>query len=417
MRHAIAAEEAALRAVVSDAEALLAPLLMPLMPLLSAAPALGAASLTVWLVLPPALAALPLELLPALRMPHVTSVGRDLSVSVLAKRLGHADGATCKKGSVGYAVDPRDEVTLPADAVEEKKTGSKPGSAKTKKGQAAAAEAEAPAGAPPSQSLCTAFERDILSGARVGYAKDWPKALLGSAAVPSAAQWQRTLRGAGAFLFLGPGPLLAQLKPEHIASLPLDGVACALLLDRLEADAASRRLAKEDNAKLPRHLALEEAHTAAALLSLAGVRSVVINQWSSTPAVGRELLTSVLAQLGAGESLGDALHKTTREKIALDKDGQEVAPSAGTTPRLGSGSQKPTPRGSQKPTPRSGTPPRTGTAGSKGTASPKGSKPGTAKGRKAAKATKGMNELDNPRSQQSTLGNAIVYGLAGFRFA
>ena len=66
---------------------------------------------------------------------------------------------------------------------------------------------------------------------------------------------------------------------------------------------------------------------------------------------------------------------------------------------------------------RSGTPPRTGTAGSKGTASPKGSKPGTAKGRKAAKATKGMNELDNPRSQQSTLGNAIVYGLPGFRFA
>ena len=47
--------------------------------------------------------------------------------------------------------------------------------------------------------------------------------------MPSAAQWQRTLRGAGAFLFLGPGPLLAQLKPEHIASLPLDGVACALL--------------------------------------------------------------------------------------------------------------------------------------------------------------------------------------------
>ena len=94
-----------------------------------------------------------------------------------------------------------------------------------------------------------------------------------------------------------------------------------------------------------------------------------------------------------------------------------MAPSAGTTPRLGSGSQKPTPRGSQKPTPRSGTPPRTGTAGSKGTASPKGPKPGTAKGRKAAKATKGMNELDNPRSQQSTLGNAIVYGLPGFRFA
>ena len=142
------------------------------------------------------------------------------------------------------------------------------------------------------------------------------------------------------------------------------------------ADAASRRLAKEDNAKLPRHLALEEAHTAAALLSLAGVRSVVINQWSSTPAVGRELLTSVLAQLGAGESLGDALHKTAREKLALDKDGQEVAPSAGTTPRLGSGSQKPTPRGSQKPPPRSGPPPRTGTAGSKGTASPKGSKRG-----------------------------------------
>ena len=36
-----------------------------------------------------------------------------------------------------------------------------------------------------------------------------------------------------------------------------------------------------------------------------------------------------------------------------------TAPSAGTTPRLGSGSQKPTPRGSQKPTPRSGSSMRT----------------------------------------------------------
>ena len=68
-------------------------------------------------------------------------------------------------------------------------------------------------------------------------------------------------------------------------------------------DASPRR----DNKKDAQRLALEEPHTTAALLSLAGVHNVVFNQWAATAADNREMLGATLENLGGGGTLADAL--------------------------------------------------------------------------------------------------------------
>ena len=108
-------------------------------------------------------------------------------------------------------------------------------------------------------------------------------------------------------MYEGPGAFHEQVAPSHVAPLRLDGVAACLLFDRAASDAASRRLAKESNAKGASRVALETSHAAAALLSLAGVRTVLTNQWAVAAQSNHEMLVAVLAKLGGGATLGDAL--------------------------------------------------------------------------------------------------------------
>ena len=121
----------------------------------------------------------------------------------------------------------------------------------------------------------------------------------------------------GAFLYVAAGPLLSQLEPQHVATLPLGRCGACLLLDRIESDAASRRLAKEANQKSAARLALEEPHATAALLSLAGARTVLANQWSVSAASNTEMLLGLLLQLGQGATLAAALASCARSALIV----------------------------------------------------------------------------------------------------
>eukprot|EP00966_Prymnesium_polylepis_P139550 3224755-Prymnesium_polylepis.1 len=105
-------EESMLRSLVEQMEATFAPLLEQLADFVGPEPPAGGESLQIFLVLDPALALLPFELLDVLRKPHIAAVARDLSAAVLATRLGQ-ESPTAKKGSFGVVVDPRNEVSLP----------------------------------------------------------------------------------------------------------------------------------------------------------------------------------------------------------------------------------------------------------------------------------------------------------------
>ena len=183
-------------------------------------------------------------------------------------------------------------------------------------------------------------------------------------------------------------PCVAQLPPAHLAPLKLHGVGAALLLDRAEGDASNRRLAKEDNKKDAQRLALEEPHTTAALLSLAGVHNVVFNQWAATAADNREMLGATLENLGGGGTLADAL--------GAARAGLVIHPPP---PPGEEGSQPPTEDGS-----------RPGTAASKGS---KGSK----KGSPTKKSPRGKKGKESPRevvvkpTVWGVSANAVVYGV------
>jgi hypothetical protein len=227
---------------------------------------------------------LPLEMLTPLRMPHVAAVSRDLSAPVLASRFSRTanDPCTSKKGAFGAAVDPRVEVVVPG-----------------------------PRGA------CAAFKADILDGGAVPFGKEWAQkaVLLGTDHVPSPAEWQRAMAGSGAFVVSGPGAFHEQLMPSHIAPLKLETCTACLLFDRIASDAASRRLAKEANTKGARQLALEKAHASAALLSLAGVRTVLTNQWAASAQPNHELLVGALSKMNGGASLAEALAACARDAL------------------------------------------------------------------------------------------------------
>ena len=375
------AEELALHGLVSRMAAALRPLLAPLLPLLGPE-APGGANLAVAVVADPQLACLPLELLPALREEHVAVACRDLAVGVMAQRTLR-EPPPCKKSTWGYAVDPRNEVELPLDA--KQKGGGKK--------DAAAADAEG--GAKTAQSLCDAFEADVLTGGRVAFGKEWGKAgggsgLLGASQVPSAVDWQRCMLKNAGFAYLGPGPLLAQLTPASLAPLKLHGCAAALMLDKIESDASSRRLAKEDNKKDAARLALEQSHTTAALLSLAGVRSVLINQWASTAAESRETLDATLEKLGGGGSLGDALRGSRAGLVVVDG-------SRPTSTGSKAGSRTSTPRGTKTSKP----------------ATPKGGKP--AKGKPAKKG--GPEPVAEKPIVWGVLANAVLYGTPSLKLS
>jgi hypothetical protein len=329
--------EAKLRALVASMDATFAPLLEPLLPNLSDdAAAGGSEELSVIVIAGASLAALPLEMLTPLRRPHITAVSRDLSAPVLAWRLKRTASTACaaKKASFGGVADPRNEISVPKPASElscrptSSSKAKKPAKGKKLTPVELAEEAEAKK---KSQGICTAFGKDVLEGGVVQFGKEWSPTgtlLLGTARVPSPAEWQRALLGSQAFVVEGPGALHEQIAPQHIAPLQLEACAACLLFDRAASDLASRRLAREANTKSTRRVALETPHAAAALLSLAGVRTVLTNQWAAASQSNHDMLVGVFAKIGAGASLCEALGACARAALTLEPEVAAPTPAA-----------------------------------------------------------------------------------------
>lgn len=278
------------------------------------------------------------------------------------------------------------------------------------------------------QPLSTAFSTDIIKGNKVAWCKDWDAgALLGTASTPSPAQWQRALLKAGAFVYNGPGPLLASLPPDQLASLPLGKCAACLLFDRIETPASSRRLAKAANQKAATRLLMEEPLGTAALLSLAGVCTIMLNQWATSATEANAEAAKLLGKLGSGQSLAKAL-RAGREALVVhpapaepadppSKPGSKTAtpgPAAGgkraTSPtRPGSKAARGTspPKRDASPTPKrkSASPPRAPSPPAKP------STPGTKVGRLDLAAARAEEKAQAP---WGPVANAIVFGLPTF---
>merc|ERR1711934_717591 len=116
-------------------------------------------------------------------------------------------------------------------------------------------------------------------------------------------EWQNVLIQSAqekrAMLFYSLGKCLAQLEPASLLGLELSGVPAMLLLDRAENDKAYQKAVKAENDKVDWRMRAESAYGTAALLSLRGVSTVVLNRGP----IGFESNQGCFQQLGQVKEL------------------------------------------------------------------------------------------------------------------
>ncbi|XP_072095861.1 cilia- and flagella-associated protein 46 isoform X2 [Mobula birostris] len=144
--------------------------------------------------------------------------------------------------------------------------------------------------------------------------------VMGCEHVPSHAKWEELLKSCSAFIFYGKEHFLANLLPSKIVSMNFPECQLVILLDLVQTSQSYRRQSILDRAKSALHLSAEGQMDTAILLSLTGVRSVMLNQWHSTlqdNAVKFKKLSKNLLELG--KTTGQTIHeiaKTARRNVS-----------------------------------------------------------------------------------------------------
>jgi tetratricopeptide (TPR) repeat protein len=227
------------------------------------------------------LASLPLEALSSLSTAQ--SVSRDFSLNMLHHRMTASDAAV-KDSKFAYVVDPRAEdsaYTCPEDSERDR------------------------------TSTLDVFEGMVANKFVAGW-----EGVTGTEYIPSDSKWQALLRAreSGGFLYHGMGRCLSYMAPSLLAGMSLSGCNVVILADRAENDASNRRQSKIDNQKSAAVLALEKPYETAALFSLAGVNTIVLNQWANSLHANASLVTNVLTEVKKGQPFGPALQTAVRPR-------------------------------------------------------------------------------------------------------
>jgi len=139
--------------------------------------------------------------------------------------------------------------------------------------------------------------------------------IVGSEKIPSDGEWQNSLAGANeeeagsarGFFYYGPGRCLARFEPGLLSGLNIDNSQLVVLVDRAENDSSYRRQSKLDNQKRPDHLTLENALETAALFSLAGANSVVLNRWATSFHANSKFIETFYEKMMAGGTCSEAM--------------------------------------------------------------------------------------------------------------
>ncbi|XP_048407549.2 cilia- and flagella-associated protein 46 [Stegostoma tigrinum] len=106
--------------------------------------------------------------------------------------------------------------------------------------------------------------------------------IMGIEYVPSHADWEEMLRSCNAFVFYGTERFLANVLPSKIITMNLPECQLMIILDLAQTCQSFRHQSVLDRPKSAMQLSMEKQMDAAILLSLTGVRSIMMNQWHST---------------------------------------------------------------------------------------------------------------------------------------
>ncbi|KAM7408201.1 hypothetical protein PAMA_002070 [Pampus argenteus] len=145
---------------------------------------------------------------------------------------------------------------------------------------------------------------------------------MGSKQTPSLSEIEQLLSRCGGFIYLGTERFMANITPAKLAALNLSECHMALIFDLVQNNASILRQANLDMRKSAGQFALEKPLETALLMSLDGVRCIVLNQWhSSLQHNTRNMVTLLDNLLGGRQTSGQIVHVLRkRDKILTEDD-------------------------------------------------------------------------------------------------
>merc|ERR1711865_1157801 len=132
-------------------------------------------------------------------------------------------------------------------------------------------------------------------------------------------EWQQVLLQASdtkqAAIFYGLGKCLEQLEPSSMMGLDLSGMPMMILLDRVENDKAYQSAVREEFGKFHCRQQAETAFGTAALLSLRGVSTVMLNRGPTGFEANQACFKSLLELKGGASKAGANFAQLVRQIV------------------------------------------------------------------------------------------------------
>ncbi|KAM6416110.1 cilia- and flagella-associated protein 46 [Rhynochetos jubatus] len=155
----------------------------------------------------------------------------------------------------------------------------------------------------------------------------------GNSCVPGQAGWEQLLSDCSAFLFYGMERFLSHVSPARLVAMNIPECRLVMLLDLVRSEKSYRRIRNSDTHKSCLPTAVEGPTEAAALLSLAGARSIIANQWYTTLQENAERL-EILSEnlLSVGRTTGQTVRILQKGKVHRDGDPTEAEAESHSSP-------------------------------------------------------------------------------------
>ncbi|XP_074731741.1 cilia- and flagella-associated protein 46 [Strix uralensis] len=145
--------------------------------------------------------------------------------------------------------------------------------------------------------------------------------VIGNIRAPSQAEWEQLLTNCRAFLFYGMERFMSHILLNRLVAMNIPKCHLMILLDLVRSEQSYQRIKNSGIHKSFQHTAMERPTETALLLSLAGVRSVIANQWYTTLRENADRL-DVLSQnlLSIGRTTGQTVHILQKRKSHRERD-------------------------------------------------------------------------------------------------
>ncbi|XP_071668385.1 cilia- and flagella-associated protein 46 isoform X1 [Patagioenas fasciata] len=156
------------------------------------------------------------------------------------------------------------------------------------------------------------------------------RGVMGSERLRSPAEWEQLLAHCSAFLFYGTETFLSHVVLDRLVAMNIPQCHLMVLLDLVRTKESYHRITNSGIHKSGPRAAAESPAESAMLLSLAGVRAVLANQWYTTLRDNAERL-DVLSEnlLSFGRTTGQIIRILQKRKIHGETDSIKTAADSG----------------------------------------------------------------------------------------